>query len=132
MRWMANRVRGGRVRFRGFLRVPCVAGQGYISSTRRGDERCLQRLNDSSRPKRAWARRTTSRSASCSRAAKASLCGTRKGNRYLDCLSAIRLSIRATASENPGCMVEQAGRLTLTSRAFHNDQLASFYERSRS
>ena len=25
-------------------------------------------------------------------------------------------------------MVEQAGRLTLTSRAFHNDQLALFYE----
>jgi len=25
-------------------------------------------------------------------------------------------------------MVEQAGRLTLTSRAFYNDQLAPFYE----
>ena len=51
------------------------------------------------------------------------------GNRYLDCLSAY-------SAVNQGhchpkilkAMVEQAGRLTLTSRAFRNDQLALFYE----
>ncbi len=52
-----------------------------------------------------------------------------EGRRYLDCLSAY-------SAVNQGhchpkireAMVEQAGRLTLTSRAFHNDQLALFYE----
>src|SRR5580700_2299156 len=52
-----------------------------------------------------------------------------RGNRYLVC----RLAL---AKNNQGhchpkilaAMVEQAGRLTLTSRAFHNDQLALFYE----
>jgi ornithine--oxo-acid transaminase len=52
-----------------------------------------------------------------------------EGNRYLDCLSAY-------SAVNQGhchpkiltAMVEQAGKLTLTSRAFHNDQLAPFYE----
>jgi ornithine--oxo-acid transaminase len=47
------------------------------------------------------------------------------GNRYLDCLSAY-------SAVNQGhchprileAMTEQAGRLTLTSRAFRNDQLA--------
>ncbi|HZZ33692.1 MAG TPA: ornithine--oxo-acid transaminase [Phenylobacterium sp.] len=51
------------------------------------------------------------------------------GARYLDCLSAY-------SAVNQGhchpkileAMVEQAGRLTLTSRAFRNDQLAPFYE----
>ncbi len=51
------------------------------------------------------------------------------GNRYLDCLSAY-------SAVNQGhchprileAMVEQAKRLTLTSRAFRNDQLALFYE----
>jgi len=51
------------------------------------------------------------------------------GRRYLDCLSAY-------SAVNQGhchpkilkAMVEQAGRLTLTSRAFRNDQLAPFYE----
>jgi ornithine--oxo-acid transaminase len=51
------------------------------------------------------------------------------GNRYVDCLSAY-------SAVNQGhchpkileAMVEQAGRLTLTSRAFRNDQLAPFYE----
>jgi len=51
------------------------------------------------------------------------------GNRYLDCLAAY-------SAVNQGhchprileAMVEQAGRLTLTSRAFRNDQLALFYE----
>ncbi len=51
------------------------------------------------------------------------------GNRYLDCLSAY------SAVNQGHChpkiletMVEQAKRLTLTSRAFRNDQLAPFYE----
>ncbi|HUF86726.1 MAG TPA: ornithine--oxo-acid transaminase [Thermohalobaculum sp.] len=51
------------------------------------------------------------------------------GNRYLDCLAAY-------SAVNQGhchprilrAMTEQAGRLTLTSRAFRNDQLALFYE----
>ncbi len=51
------------------------------------------------------------------------------GRRYLDCLSAY-------SAVNQGhchprilkAMVEQAGRLTLTSRAFRNDQLGLFYE----
>src|SRR5579859_7535659 len=51
------------------------------------------------------------------------------GNRYLDCLSAY-------SAVNQGhchprileAMVGQAQRLTLTSRAFRNDQLALFYE----
>jgi ornithine--oxo-acid transaminase len=51
------------------------------------------------------------------------------GNRYLDCLSAY-------SAVNQGhchpkileAMVEQAGKLTLTSRAFRNEQLAGFYE----
>ncbi|MFH1154843.1 MAG: ornithine--oxo-acid transaminase [Pseudomonadota bacterium] len=51
------------------------------------------------------------------------------GNRYMDCLSAY-------SAVNQGhchprireAMVEQAGRLTLTSRAFRNDQLALFYK----
>ena len=52
-----------------------------------------------------------------------------EGKRYLDCLSAY------SAVNHGHChpkifaaMVEQAGRLTLTSRAFHNDQLAPLYE----
>lgn len=51
------------------------------------------------------------------------------GNRYLDCLSAY-------SAVNQGhchpkileAMVRQAGKLTLTSRAFRNDQLAFLYE----
>jgi ornithine--oxo-acid transaminase len=51
------------------------------------------------------------------------------GNRYLDCLAAY-------SAVNQGhchprilkAMTDQARRLTLTSRAFHNDQLAPFYE----
>jgi ornithine--oxo-acid transaminase len=52
-----------------------------------------------------------------------------EGNRYLDCLSAYSAvnqghchpKIRQT-------MIEQAGRLTLTSRAFRNDHLGPFYK----
>jgi ornithine--oxo-acid transaminase len=52
-----------------------------------------------------------------------------EGRRYLDCLSAY-------SAVNQGhchpkileAMVAQAGRLTLTSRAFRNDQLPAFYE----
>ena len=51
------------------------------------------------------------------------------GNRYLDCLSAY--SAVNQGHSHPkilAAMVEQAGKLTLTSRAFRNDQLAHFYE----
>ena len=52
-----------------------------------------------------------------------------EGRRYLDCLSAY-------SAVNQGhchpkireAMIAQSGRLTLTSRAFRNDQLAPFYE----
>src|SRR5260221_3288602 len=52
-----------------------------------------------------------------------------EGRRYLDCLSAY-------SAVNQGhchpkileAMMRQAARLTLTSRAFRNDQLAPFYE----
>ncbi len=51
------------------------------------------------------------------------------GNRYLDCLSAY-------SAVNQGhchpkireALIEQSGKLTLTSRAFRNDQLALFYQ----
>src|SRR5690349_2611795 len=51
------------------------------------------------------------------------------GNRYLDCLAGY-------SAVNQGhchprireALVEQSGRLTLTSRAFRNDQLASYFE----
>jgi ornithine--oxo-acid transaminase len=52
-----------------------------------------------------------------------------QGNRYLDCLSAYSaLNQGHCHPKILAAMVEQASRLTLTSRAFHNDQLASFYE----
>src|ERR1700716_4491765 len=52
-----------------------------------------------------------------------------QGNRYLDCLSAYSAVNQGHCHPKIlAAMVEQAGRLTLTSRAFHNDQLASFYE----
>ena len=51
------------------------------------------------------------------------------GNRYMDCLAAY-------SAVNQGhchpkireALIEQSGKLTLTSRAFRNDQLAPFYE----
>src|SRR5579871_5063585 len=52
-----------------------------------------------------------------------------QGNRYLDCLSAYSAINQGHCHPTIlAAMVEQAGKLTLTSRAFHNDQLASFYE----
>jgi ornithine--oxo-acid transaminase len=52
-----------------------------------------------------------------------------QGNRYLDCLSAYSAVNQGHCHPKIlAAMVEQAGRLTLTSRAFHNDQLASFYQ----
>jgi len=51
------------------------------------------------------------------------------GNRYLDCLSAYSAVNQGHCHPKIlAAMTEQAGRLTLTSRAFHNDQLAPFYE----
>ncbi|MEM0945255.1 MAG: ornithine--oxo-acid transaminase [Pseudomonadota bacterium] len=51
------------------------------------------------------------------------------GRQYLDCLSAYSAVNQGHCHPKIlATMVEQAGRLTLTSRAFHNDQLAGFYE----
>lgn len=52
-----------------------------------------------------------------------------EGNRYLDCLSAYSAVNQGHCHPKIlAAMVEQAHKLTLTSRAFHNDQLALFYE----
>ncbi|MEH2492347.1 ornithine--oxo-acid transaminase [Bradyrhizobium sp. AZCC 2230] len=52
-----------------------------------------------------------------------------EGNRYLDCLSAYSAVSQGHCHPKIlAAMVEQAHRLTLTSRAFHNDQLALFYQ----
>jgi ornithine--oxo-acid transaminase len=52
-----------------------------------------------------------------------------EGNRYLDCLSAYSAVNQGHCHPRIlAAMVEQAGRLTLTSRAFRNDQLALFYD----
>lgn len=51
-----------------------------------------------------------------------------EGRRYLDCLSAY--SALNQGHRHPrviGALVEQAGKLTLTSRAFRNDQLGEFF-----
>jgi ornithine--oxo-acid transaminase len=51
------------------------------------------------------------------------------GKRYMDCLSAYSAVNQGHCHPKIlAAMVEQAGRLTLTSRAFRNDQLAPFYE----
>ena len=52
-----------------------------------------------------------------------------EGNKYLDCLSAY--SAVSQGHVHPkilAALVEQAGRVTLTSRAFRNDQLPLFYQ----
>jgi ornithine--oxo-acid transaminase len=52
-----------------------------------------------------------------------------EGNRYLDCLSAYSAVNQGHCHPKIlAAMVRQAERLTLTSRAFRNDQLAPFYE----
>lgn len=51
------------------------------------------------------------------------------GTRYLDCLSAYSAVNQGHCHPRIlAALTEQAGRLTLTSRAFHNDQLGPFYE----
>ena len=51
------------------------------------------------------------------------------GRRYMDCLSAYSAVNQGHCHPKIlAAMTEQAGRLTLTSRAFRNDQLAPFYE----
>jgi ornithine--oxo-acid transaminase len=51
------------------------------------------------------------------------------GNRYLDCLSAYSAVNQGHCHPKIlAAMVEQAQKLTLTSRAFRNDQLALFYQ----
>ncbi|MFO1105315.1 MAG: ornithine--oxo-acid transaminase [Amaricoccus sp.] len=52
-----------------------------------------------------------------------------EGRRYLDCLSAYSAVNQGHCHPRIlAALVEQAGRLTLTSRAFRNDQLGPFYE----
>ncbi|HEX3408341.1 MAG TPA: ornithine--oxo-acid transaminase [Caulobacteraceae bacterium] len=52
-----------------------------------------------------------------------------EGQRYLDCLSAYSAVNQGHCHPKIlAAMTEQASRLTLTSRAFRNDQLAPFYE----
>ena len=52
------------------------------------------------------------------------------GNRYLDCLSAYSAVNQGHCHDRIlAAMIEQASRLTLTSRAFRHDRLAGFYER---
>jgi ornithine--oxo-acid transaminase len=51
----------------------------------------------------------------------------REGRRYLDCLSAYSALNQGHAHPKIlAALVEQAGKVTLTSRAFHNDQLPLF------
>src|SRR5690554_2859064 len=51
------------------------------------------------------------------------------GKRYLDCLSAYSAVNQGHCHPRIlAAMVEQAKKLTLTSRAFHNDQLGHFYQ----
>src|ERR1700742_1201091 len=51
------------------------------------------------------------------------------GKRYLDCLSAYSAVNQGHChAKILAAMTEQAGKLTLTSRAFRNDQLVPFYE----
>lgn len=53
-----------------------------------------------------------------------------EGRRYLDCLSAYSAVNQGHAHPRiVAALVEQAGRLTLTSRAFFNDQLGPFYRK---
>jgi ornithine--oxo-acid transaminase len=52
-----------------------------------------------------------------------------EGRRYLDCLSAYSAVNQGHCHPRiRDAMIEQAGRLTLTSRAFRNDQLGLFYQ----
>jgi ornithine--oxo-acid transaminase len=52
-----------------------------------------------------------------------------EGNRYLDCLAAYSAVNQGHCHPKIlAAMVEQASRLTLTSRAFRNDQLGPFYQ----
>ena len=52
-----------------------------------------------------------------------------EGNRYLDCLSAYSAVNQGHVHPKIlAAMLEQAGRVTLTSRAFRNDQLPLFYK----
>jgi ornithine--oxo-acid transaminase len=51
------------------------------------------------------------------------------GNRYLDCLAGYSAVNQGHCHPRiRAALVEQSGRLTLTSRAFRNDQLAPFFE----
>jgi len=53
-----------------------------------------------------------------------------EGNRYLDCLAAYSAVNQGHCHpEILRTMIEQAQKLTLTSRAFRNDQLGLFYQK---
>lgn len=53
-----------------------------------------------------------------------------EGNKYLDCLSAYSAVNQGHCHPKiTGAMLSQAQKLTLTSRAFRNDQLGPFYEK---
>jgi ornithine--oxo-acid transaminase len=52
-----------------------------------------------------------------------------EGKKYMDCLSAYSAINQGHCNQRIlDAMVEQAGKLTLTSRAFRNDQLGPFYQ----
>ncbi len=52
------------------------------------------------------------------------------GNRYLDCLSAYSAVNQGHCHPKIlAAMIEQGGRLAITSRAFRNDRLAALYEK---
>src|SRR3984893_8251188 len=52
-----------------------------------------------------------------------------QGNRYLDCLSAYSAVNQGHCQRKLlAAMVDEGRKLTWTSRAFHNDQRAPFYE----
>ena len=52
-----------------------------------------------------------------------------EGNKYLDCLSSYSAVNQGHCHPRIlAALVEQAGRLTLTSRAFRNDQLGPLYK----
>jgi ornithine--oxo-acid transaminase len=51
-----------------------------------------------------------------------------QGKRYLDCLSAYSAVHQGHCHQDPGRHGGTGGQTDVTSRAFHNDQLAPFYE----
>ena len=70
------------------------------------------------------------RSTSSSSAPRAFGCGTLTGKRYLDCVSAYSaVNLGHCHPRIYAALVEQAGRVTLTSRALRNDRMPGFLEK---